>query len=210
MKDTKPCPGCKEFIFKINGCSQMWCVQCHTTWNWDTGEILENQKIHNPHYIEYKAKEGILIERDIRDIPSGDEIDQPFIDIAASALPKEYIEGLRYIVEISSEEDGLIKTIQEKLIGFVHDTSAHESFIKNECTEQVFYQRHNQREFMKELLDILVALRNTASFIYRDGVIEPRQLEQLSGLFLQAQRELLLLSRVYGYKQSIFILFTSQ
>jgi hypothetical protein len=50
-KDTKPCPTCHVNIFKIDGCDQMWCIECHTAFSWTTGEI--EKKIHNPHYYEY-------------------------------------------------------------------------------------------------------------------------------------------------------------
>jgi hypothetical protein len=50
-KDTKPCPTCHVNIYKIDGCDQMWCVECHTAFSWTTGEI--EHKIHNPHYYEY-------------------------------------------------------------------------------------------------------------------------------------------------------------
>jgi len=50
-KDTKPCPTCHVIIYKIDGCDQMWCVECHTAFSWTTGEI--EHKIHNPHYYEY-------------------------------------------------------------------------------------------------------------------------------------------------------------
>jgi hypothetical protein len=50
-KDTKPCPKCHVNIFKIDGCDQMWCIECHTAFSWTTGEV--EHKIHNPHYYEY-------------------------------------------------------------------------------------------------------------------------------------------------------------
>jgi hypothetical protein len=51
-KDSKPCPKCQSMIFKIEGCDQMWCTQCHTAFSWKTGK-LEN-KIHNPHFFEWQ------------------------------------------------------------------------------------------------------------------------------------------------------------
>ena len=52
FKDTKPCPGCGVSIYKIEGCYQMWCTMCHTTFHYRTGEIL-NERVHNPHYVAW-------------------------------------------------------------------------------------------------------------------------------------------------------------
>lgn len=53
--ETKPCPNpnCCVPIYKIDGCSLMWCVSCHTPFCWNTGEIVRDGNIHNPHYYEY-------------------------------------------------------------------------------------------------------------------------------------------------------------
>ena len=51
MKDSKACPCCATLIFKIDGCNQMWCTQCHTAFDWITG-VVERSRIHNPHYYE--------------------------------------------------------------------------------------------------------------------------------------------------------------
>ena len=50
-RNTRPCPSCHVPIFKISGCNQMWCVQCHTAFNWVTG-VVETGSVHNPHYFE--------------------------------------------------------------------------------------------------------------------------------------------------------------
>lgn len=54
-KETKPCPKCGERIYKVDGCDQMWCSQCHTTFDWVSGKI-DNGVIHNPHFFEYQRK----------------------------------------------------------------------------------------------------------------------------------------------------------
>ena len=70
-KDTKPCPTCGTMIFKISGCSQMWCPDCHTAFNWNTGQI-ETGIIHNPHFYEFQRRVGGGQQnRNLGDIPCG-------------------------------------------------------------------------------------------------------------------------------------------
>ena len=67
-RDSKSCPKCGMVIQKLNGCSQMWCISCHTAFDWRTGEISSG-RVHNPHYIEFKRKN--MISREHGDIPCG-------------------------------------------------------------------------------------------------------------------------------------------
>ena len=57
-KDTKPCPGCFKYIYKTEGCDQMFCVQCHTVFSWNTGKKLNGVTCHNPHYYEYQRSQN--------------------------------------------------------------------------------------------------------------------------------------------------------
>jgi hypothetical protein len=72
-KDSKPCPKCQSLIFKISGCDQMWCTQCHTAFSWKTGKLEKN--IHNPHYYEWQRKNGAgAAPRNPGDIECGREL----------------------------------------------------------------------------------------------------------------------------------------
>ena len=68
-RDSRNCPNCAAMIFKINGCDQMWCTQCHTAFSWRTGRI-ETHTVHNPHYYEYQRTHGTLA-RQPGDVPCG-------------------------------------------------------------------------------------------------------------------------------------------
>jgi|LauGreDrversion4_2_1035121.scaffolds.fasta_scaffold159551_2 hypothetical protein len=72
-KDSRPCPKCQSLIYKIDGCDQMWCTQCHTAFSWTHGTI--ETKIHNPHYYEWQRKNG-TIHRENNDGECGRTLDQ--------------------------------------------------------------------------------------------------------------------------------------
>jgi hypothetical protein len=68
-KDSRNCPKCAALIFKIEGCDQMWCTQCHTPFSWRRG-VIETGRVHNPHYYDYMRARGTLA-REPGDVPCG-------------------------------------------------------------------------------------------------------------------------------------------
>ena len=57
--EARNCPSCATLISKIDGCDQMWCTQCKTTFSWRTG-LREQGHTHNPHYYEWMRLNGGL------------------------------------------------------------------------------------------------------------------------------------------------------
>lgn len=87
-KESKSCPGCSVPICKISGCSQMYCTNCHTPWNWNTGQIVSGP-IHNPHYYDLQRQNGQVI-REHGDVPCGGFPDAYQFNKALSSLvPKD-------------------------------------------------------------------------------------------------------------------------
>ena len=60
--NSRPCPSCHVYIFKISGCNQMYCTNCSTAFNWVTG-MIETGPVHNPHYYEQLFANPEQIER---------------------------------------------------------------------------------------------------------------------------------------------------
>ena len=71
-KETKQCPGCHNRIYRVEGCSQMWCTGCHTAFDWNTGRKVSTDGLHNPHWFEYqRTLNGGTAPRRPGDVPCG-------------------------------------------------------------------------------------------------------------------------------------------
>ena len=71
QKDSRPCPKCAAMIFKIDGCDQMWCTQCHVAFGWRTGELITRGPMHNPHMVEWLRQTRGELPREPGDVVCG-------------------------------------------------------------------------------------------------------------------------------------------
>lgn len=69
-KDTKPCPDCAVPIFKISGCDQMWCTQCHIAFSWNTGRKVTGI-VHNPHFYAWARENNTAPRRVVGEVVCG-------------------------------------------------------------------------------------------------------------------------------------------
>lgn len=52
------CPRCTISISKVIGCNDMFCVQCHAKFDYQTGKFHTGRFFHNIHYTEYLQSQG--------------------------------------------------------------------------------------------------------------------------------------------------------
>lgn len=134
-KDSKTCPGCSIIIHKIDGCNQIYCTNCKTAFDWETGRI-EKGVIHNPHFYQEIRERSLL---DI--IQCGREIDNSFLKSFHKLYDKMNIDFSQMEVSLQN-----IHYIQYYILprfyigGFNNNQDLRIRFLQNELSEKQFKQ----------------------------------------------------------------------
>jgi hypothetical protein len=178
-KDSKPCPKCGIVIFKIDGCDQMYCTQCHTPFSWKTSEIITRGNIHNPHYYEYmRNNQGGIVPRNPLDIQCGRLLDMEFINrlvsllfyLACNFILDENTYSIIRITRYISHLDVEIMRIRENINQ--HDNITQQNrikYLKKIITEEEFKRiiQMDEKKYQKcqEMMNLLVMVRDTGTDI---------------------------------------------
>ena len=139
-KDSKPCPKCASLTFKVIGCNSMWCVECHSSWNWVSGKI-ETGQIHNPEYFDWLKQNG-SVPRNPNDIICGREIDNNFIINLLGAFPrtmaKDWAETTNWRGQLEYYNKKTYK--RSDIYPFKEGTKSNENFV--EIARNIIHIRH--------------------------------------------------------------------
>ena len=181
--ECRRCPGCAEYIQKIDGCDQMWCTACHTAFSWRTGQKI-NGMIHNPHFYAWRRDHGSGM-REHGDVPCGG---MPSLQELSEVLPRAYehrsttfsIHQLIRHVEIIElprfpvtlvESNNLDLRIQYML-----------SEISDDKFKARIQQREKQREKRCDVGHVFHMFHDTSRDIMRQMVLDKRLNEHLTTL----------------------------
>jgi len=197
-KDTKPCPKCSARISKIDGCDQMWCVECKTAFSWKSGNIV-NGTIHNPHYYEYLRKEKGFVPR--ADNPCGEIPGLHDLRNLLRKIPQEYIktslfqfhrflEDLQWRVRRVNHYDA---ELVKNRIHYLLDRIDQKKFTQKAF---MYYQRSLRFQHISGLLQMLSQVLLDQLSLMLDVLRKSKSWTEIQEIFLQVDQVIL-----YFYEQ---------
>lgn len=188
-RETRACPKCGARIYKTEGCPQMWCTQCQTPFDWQTGLIVTG-RIHNPHYFEWlrqNSKNGVIRREPGDDPCARQNIDQAIRSWTSRLAPvyRSYFERIhRLIIDV---EDYILRRHYIITNTVTANQDLRMMFIKGLCSQDEFMKRVRQREkqneknqAIRQILSTFTAASNDLFnvAVYSGSAVNPHEMQQ--------------------------------
>jgi len=179
--DTKGCPNCATLIYKISGCDQMWCTQCHTAFSWKTGRV--ETQIHNPHFYEWMRRTGGA-QRNVADIVQcGRELTHQFTG-PINAMIRNMKLNATFMTRVSIIVGSVIHISEVELARYrvdnvINNEKLRVDYMRNRIEEDKFkvlvQREHTKFEKKKEIRDILTMFIQSSTdimFRFREELVQ--------------------------------------
>lgn len=191
LKDSKSCPTCGVIIHKIEGCDQMFCVECKTGFSWRTGNV-EKGILHNPHYYEFLKQNPNGISRTFGDFECGGLPNVSSYDISKfSSVRREFIVALRRTIDL--EQYHMPKY---RVSPIVNNEKLRIKYLLNEISETDFKQtlqrEEKKRDKNRQIYDVLQMVHSVNAEYLRqiftkDIVIDDSNLDTIRQFLINIQ-----------------------
>ncbi len=214
--ETKPCPACRNLVSRVSGCNQMWCISCHTFFDWAKGTIIKNTSyVHNPEHDEWVRQHGGVLGNDLNFAVGVGICGLSSADIYA--LPNLRKRDSRILAEIlrSSNE------IRDELAGYI-DPLEHRventciEFLKGKLTRsglKTLIQQHYKASKKAELANARRTMfADTVQQMLRVAIEDVKKDQEKGDVIVQRTAEAVQSLRDYTEKcmRTIGVIFNSQ
>lgn len=165
-KETKPCPNCGIRIFKISGCSQMWCTECKVAFNYNTGKI-DTGVVHNPHYYAHMAR-----------INNGEAIRNPQDVLCGGLIHNSQVFILLAIVKKGIQDPDTYNTLYHT-INNMHRTISHITYNDLPPLRAAVRELQDSRDLRIRYILGMIDKKEMGTQLYRRDMKHKKQTEVL-------------------------------
>jgi hypothetical protein len=189
-RDSKPCPRCNIPISRTVGCDHMFCVSCHTSFNWKTMQLTRGGL--NPHYFEVITN-GVLPPEDPQ-VPQQEERNCVLLEINSFTEDPEALKEHRLLLTAFEKTPTWNPETEEISLNKIRG-----DFIMDRITEKEFRDFLRNLFRRKEYTIEISSLISTLFHVFCD-LVRYSNLERWKEFKERSIEEMGVLARVFGYK----------